>query len=95
MDRGTAPLLAVESWTLTTATVPLLTVLLFMPLAKQVSDPVPELQVTVLPAAVKAAPAETLTAAMLPEAYDNVHCIADGALPAAAFKDRLRVATFP
>ena len=95
ISRGTVAPLVAESWTATTATTPLPMRLAFMPLARQVNDPLPELQVMVLPAAVKAAPADTLTETMSLVAYDNVHCIADGTLPVAAFNDRLRLRVPP
>ena len=61
IDTGTVVPLVAESWTPTTATTPLLNWLAFIPLARQVMDPVPALQFTVLAAAVDAAPAVTVT----------------------------------
>jgi hypothetical protein len=60
-DSGTLEPLVAASVTATVATLPLPITLLFMPLARHVVDPVPPLQRTVFPAAVKAAPAVTLT----------------------------------
>ena len=56
---GTVTPLLAATWTVTMAITPLLNWLSFRPLARQVSDPVLALQVTVLLAAVETAPAET------------------------------------
>ena len=66
---------------LTVATVPAVIAVAFMPLATHITDPEPELQVRVLPAAVSAGPALTAIDAMLPGVYPKVHCSAAGALP--------------
>jgi len=69
IDMGTdGPVVEEARVTLTTATVPLLIAVEFMPTARQVMEPVAALQVSVLPADVKAGPAETLRAAISPGA---------------------------
>ena len=57
----------------TTATTPLAIVLAFMPLAKHVTDPVPEEQVRVFPEDDKAGPAVRLNALMAAAGYAIVH----------------------
>src|SRR4029077_52099 len=66
-----------------TATMPLLMVLALMPVARQVTDPVLEMQLSVLPALVRADPATTLRELMSLGAYVNFHCKPAGALVAA------------
>jgi hypothetical protein len=63
-DSGTVLPAVVASWTPTTATTPLPIRLLFMPVARHVTVPVPELHTTLLPAAVDAAPVDTVIDAM-------------------------------
>lgn len=75
-----------ERVAVTTATTPLLIVLAFMPVAKQVRDPVPELQLSVL-LVPSASPATAVRELMSLGAYASVHCKPAGAL-VAAFKER-------
>jgi len=79
--------LAEERAAVTTATTPLLMVLPVMPVARQVRDPPPEMQLSASPAAVSAGPATALREVMSAGAYEMVHCKPAGAL-AAAFKER-------
>jgi hypothetical protein len=82
------PALAGATVAVTTATTPVLMLLLFIPLATQVMEPVPELQLRVLPAAVSAGPAAALTA-LMPAGYESVHSRPAGALLPPA-KERFR-----
>jgi hypothetical protein len=72
----------------TTATTPLLMVLVFVPLATQVADPLLAAQFSVSPAAVSADPATMLREVTSVGGYERVHCTPDGALPLAAVKER-------
>ena len=94
-DSGTLVPLVAESVTATVAMVPLPTTLLFMPLAKQIVDPLLLLQRTVLPAAVRAVPAVTLRETMSLGAYENVHCKAAGPLPEEPLSERFKVSELP
>lgn len=87
-------LLVGESVAVTTATTPLPIVLAFMPLARQITDPVPALQLIVLPAPVRAGPAVVLREMMSLGEYESVHCKPAGAL-LAAFKDRFSDRALP
>ncbi len=78
----------------TTATTPLAMMLVFMPVARQVSDPLAELQFSVLPAAVNTGPATTLSEVMSPIGYESVHCRPAGAL-VAMFNERFSEMAFP
>ena len=63
----------------TTATTPLPMALAFMPEPKQVTDPAPLEQSRLLPAAVRAAPAEIVTEVIFVCGYESVHCKPAGA----------------
>jgi len=56
-DSASLAVLVGESVAVKTASTPLLMAFVFIPLARQVMEPVPELQLSVLPAAVSADPA--------------------------------------
>ena len=80
-DSVSRLLLLVEaSVTLTTATTPLLMALAFRPVATQVNDPTPGLQLSDFPAAVNTGPAAAVTDAISAAANDSVHCTPAGAL---------------
>jgi hypothetical protein len=66
-------LLVEESVALTTATTPLAIGFVLPPVARQVRDPTPELQLRVLPAAVRAGPATELRETTSVGAYPIVH----------------------
>jgi hypothetical protein len=86
-ERDTdGPLVAVASVTFTAATTPLPITFEFMATARHVMNPVPELQLMVLPAEARADPAVMLTAATSPAGYEIVHCKPAGAVE--ALKDR-------
>ena len=80
-------LLVGERVAVTTATTPLLILVAFMPLARHMTDPVLELQLSVLPAPVRAGPAIVLRELMSLGEYESVHCRPAGTL-VAAFKER-------
>ena len=80
-------LLAGERVAETTATTPLPMALAFMPVARQVTEPAAELQLSVLPAAVNAGPAAVLSEIMALGGYESVHSRPAGAL-VAALKER-------
>ena len=80
-------LLVAATVAVTTATTPLPMVLASMPVARQVRDPVLELQFSVLLAPVNAAPATAVRELISLGAYESVHCKPAGAL-VAAFKER-------
>lgn len=79
--------LAGERAAVTTATTPLPMVLAFMPVARQLTTPAPELQLSVLPAAVSAGPAVVLSVVMALDGYDTVHSRPAGRL-VAPFNER-------
>jgi hypothetical protein len=79
---------------LTTAMAPFEMIPAFIAEASQVYAPETPLQLKVLPAAVRAAPAVTEMATTLAGGYVNVHSIADGSLPAGDVTARFR-ATLP
>ena len=95
VDIGTLDPLVAESVTATVARTPLPITLLFMPLARHIVDPVPLLQRIVLPAAVRAAPAVTLTLGTSLEEYRNVHCKAAGPFPEEPLNERLKLSELP
>ena len=70
---GIVPDAEPESVTFTVARVPFKIALVFKPLTRQVAVPAPAAQLTVLEAAVAAAPAETLRLAILELLYVRVH----------------------
>jgi hypothetical protein len=70
---GIVPAAVPESVTFTVASVPFWIVLVFSPLTRQVAEPLPAAQVSVLDAAVVAAPADTLRLAILDVLYVRVH----------------------
>ncbi len=80
-------LLAALRFAVTTATTPLLMAFAFIPLARQITDPVPALQLRVLPALVRADPAAVLSELMSLGENESVHCKPAGVL-VPAFKDR-------
>jgi hypothetical protein len=76
-----APLVAGASATVTVASTPLLIAESVVPTATQVTEPVDGLQVSVLPAALTAAPGATATELTSPGANANVHCDPAGPVP--------------
>ena len=78
----------------TVATTPLPTAVLFIPVARQVVEPLAEPHVRLLPAAVNAVPAVTFTDATLAVAYESCHCKPAGAL-LDAFNERFSVTVPP
>ena len=74
------PLVGVR-FTVTTATTPLPIVLAFIPLARQIIEPLVDVQFTPFPLAVRAGPAAMLIEETLLGAYDSFHCKAEGAFP--------------
>ena len=81
--------------TVMVATTPLLMVPASIPLARQVTDPATELQLKVLPAAVKLGPAATVKDEILPGEYESVHCSAVAALAYELFRAKVRVVEPP
>jgi hypothetical protein len=77
--------------TFTVAATPLAIVFAFMPVARQVYVPEPETQVSVLPAAVAAAPAVAEIDVTAEGEYVNAHCTPAGWLPAGAANVKLSV----
>ena len=78
---GTELLLIGVRFTVTTATTPLPIGPAFMPLARQVIEPLAELQFTPFPAAIRAGPAAVLSELTLLVGYESVHCKPEGAFP--------------
>jgi hypothetical protein len=70
-----------------TATMPLLMVLALMPVARHVTDPRLDMQLSVLPGPVSAAPATMLKELISVGEYESFHCKPAGAL-VAAFNER-------
>ena len=64
----------------TMATIPLLKAVEFIPVARQVSAPLPATQLSVLPAAVKTGPAVAFSVVILFAGYAIVHCNPAGAV---------------
>jgi hypothetical protein len=65
----------------TTATAPLPMVLVFMPVARQFTNPTPAVQLSVSLTAVSAGPGTILREVMSLDGYESVHCRPAGALP--------------
>ena len=74
------PLLDDANVAVTTPTTPLPIAVAFMPLARQVTDPLAEAQFRVLFAAVRDGPAATVSDVMALAAYESVHCKPAGVL---------------
>ena len=88
MGSDTKLLMVEVNVTETTATTPLAIAFLFVPLARQVTDPLLVLQLSDLPAAVSAGPAAMLRDRTSLVAKERVHCRPAGALVEEVFSDR-------
>jgi len=96
IDSSTVGALVIgASLTVITATTPLLIGFASILVARHRAEPLPDLQLSHLPAAVRAGPVVKVSDAMSLVIYDSVHCRLDGALPANAFKERLKDAEPP
>ena len=73
----------------TTATTPLLMVLVFVPVARQFTNPAAAEQVSVSLTAVSTGPATILKAVMSLDGYASVHCRPAGAVPG-TLKERFK-----
>ena len=95
MGRETSELLELDSVTVTTATTPSLIAVAFMPLARHVTDPLLEPQVSVLSPAVRAGPVAAVRETTLAGSYDKVHAKPAGALPVEVFRERFKERELP
>ena len=87
-------LLVGERVAVTTATTPLLRAVAFIPDATQTKVPMPGLQLSVSPTAVRAGPATALREVMAVVEYESVHCSAAGA-PVPTFNERFSGSELP
>jgi predicted RecA/RadA family phage recombinase len=87
-------LLVGESVAVTIATTPLLRAVALIPDATQTKVPVPGLQLSVSPTAVKAGPGVALRETIAVVEYVSVHCSAEGA-PVPTFNERLSGSELP
>jgi hypothetical protein len=92
-ESGEAMLLG-DSVAVTTATTPLLRAVALIPHDTQVKVPVPELQLSVFPAAVRAGPATAVREVMAVGEYVSVHWSAEGA-PLPTFNERFNGSELP